>query len=109
MPCSDCPRDFCIAEPAFRRKGLALTALELLLSYATSPTTSHAPLPVSKEQLVVRIGEKNEPSIRLFEKLGFAITKHVAVFQEIEMRCRQSLSDGTAPPWRTGDVRDLTL
>lgn len=90
-----------LAEPAFRRKGLALTALQLLLSYATSPDAP-APLPVPRERLVVRIGEKNTPSIRLFEKLGFAITKRVAVFEEIEMRFQPQNSPGT---WKVGQVR----
>lgn len=115
MPCWDCPRDCFVAEPAFRRKGLALTALQLLLSYATEPapaspsSSSHAPLLIPKDKLVVRVGERNEPSIRLFEKLGFTITKRVEVFEEIEMRLRPSPSEGTAMQWRTGDVRNLTL
>ncbi|KAI0089757.1 acyl-CoA N-acyltransferase [Irpex rosettiformis] len=81
-----------IAESAYRRKGLALTALQVMLSYATCPAppfvsaATHAPLPVPRERLVVRIGDKNEPSVRLFEKLGFTITKRVEVFEEIEMR-----------------------
>lgn len=79
-----------------------MTALQLLLSYATSPD-SPSPLPVPKERLVVRIGEKNEPSIRLFGKLGFAITKRVAVFEEIEMRFQPQNGPGT---WRAGEVQE---
>jgi L-amino acid N-acyltransferase YncA len=78
-----------------------LTALQMLLSYATSPDAP-APLPVPKERLVVRIGEKNEPSIKLFEKLGFAITKRVAVFEEIEMRFQAQDIPGT---WTVGAVQ----
>lgn len=85
--------------------------MQLMLSYATSPApscaASHAPLPVPKDKLVVRIGEKNEPSIRLFEKLGFVITKRVEVFEEIEMRYRPS--DEMVKIWRKGDVKKLTL
>ncbi|OBZ79628.1 N-acetyltransferase 9 [Grifola frondosa] len=73
-----------IAEPEFgtglSNRGAATDAV-----YASSPRSPH-PLPVSRERFVVRIGEKNAPSIRLFEKLGFAITKRVAVFEEVELR-----------------------
>ncbi len=114
------------AEPAYRRKGLAITALQLMLSYATSPSASgdtdgHSPLPVPREKLVVRIGDKNEPSIRLFKKLGFVVTKHVEVFEEIEMRYQSpSNSDsksneeggvgghsteGTVLRWRAGEIK----
>lgn len=130
-------------EPAYRRKGLALTALQLMLSYATSPAppfvlaATHAPLPVPREKLVVRIGDKNEPSIRLFQKLGFAITKHVEVFEEIEMRYKvlsnsvvqshggeevganeevdgddtrtSTVAEGTVLRWRAGDIKALTF
>lgn len=43
-------------------------------------------LNVPAARLVTKITESNEPSIRLFEKLGFKITKRVAVFEEVEMR-----------------------
>ncbi|GJE89227.1 acyl-CoA N-acyltransferase [Phanerochaete sordida] len=90
-----------IAERAYRRRGFAATALQMLLSYATAPD-SPRPLPVPKERLVVRIGEKNEPSMRLFEKLGFAITKRVAVFEEVEMRFQ---SEGAPGSWVAGELR----
>jgi hypothetical protein len=45
-----------------------------------------SPLNVPAARLVTRITESNEPSIKLFEKLGFKITKRVAVFEEVEMR-----------------------
>ncbi|KAI0329167.1 hypothetical protein GY45DRAFT_1253463 [Cubamyces sp. BRFM 1775] len=91
-----------IAEPAYRRKGVAYTALQLLLSYATDPS-SPAPLPIPKEKLVARIGDKNEPSIRLFEKLGFAITKRVPVFEEVELR----YVGANKTPWISGSVKTL--
>lgn len=88
-------------EPAYRRRGLALTALQLLLSYATSPiappfvpASSHAPLPVPRTALVARIGETNGASIALFAKLGFVVTKRVAVFGEVEMRYRPQSNSG---------------
>jgi len=92
-----------IAESAFRRKGLASEALQLLLSYATS--TAYPPaLPVPAEKFVVRIGDANTPSIKLFEKLGFVTTKHVAVFEEIEMRLGNA--DEAKRHWAIGKVVD---
>ena len=90
------------AEPAYRRRGLAYTALQLLLSYATNPAAP-APLPIPKEKLVARIGDKNEPSIRLFEKLGFAVTKRVHVFEEVELR----YVGANKTPWISGSVKTL--
>ena len=85
-----------LAEPAYRRRGFAHEALQLMLSYVTgipqlfSTNKDHrsipSPLNVPAARLVTRITESNEPSIRLFEKLGFKITKRVAVFEEVEMR-----------------------
>lgn len=78
----------CYSEKGFRRQGLALEALRLLLQYATSPLRSStpSPLPVRPESLVVRIGASNAPSIALFERLGFTISKRVEVFDELEMK-----------------------
>ncbi|KAK0458166.1 N-acetyltransferase 9-like protein [Desarmillaria tabescens] len=89
-----------IAEPDYRRGGLALEALQLMLQYATAnkflpeersvPTgfPKSSPLPVPPSSLVARIGDTNLPSIRLFEKLGFKIMKHIKVFNEVEMKLR---------------------
>ncbi|CAL1697196.1 unnamed protein product [Somion occarium] len=88
-----------IADPAYRRRGYASRALQLLLSYATSPS-SPAPLPIPPHVLVVRIGEGNGASLRVFERLGFVITKRVEVFKELEMRFR-----GSTDVWKQGVVR----
>ncbi|KAI0716188.1 acyl-CoA N-acyltransferase [Cerioporus squamosus] len=93
-----------IAEPAYRRRGVACTALQLMLSYATDPS-SPSPLPVPKERLVARIGEKNEASIRLFEKLGFTVTKRVAVFEEVELR----FTAGGDKVWTAGSRKTLAV
>ena len=77
-----------------------------MLSYATAPT-SPAPLPVRKDSLVVRIGDENEPSIRLFEKLGFRITKHVEVFEEVEMRLHPEVAAHQA--WNCGEIRKIDI
>jgi len=83
---------------ADRRRGLAQEALQLMLSYATGTPhlfgvntdcrSTPSPLHILAAYLVTRITESNEPSIRLFEKLGFKITKRVVVFEEVEMRWR---------------------
>ncbi|KAI0791846.1 GNAT domain-containing protein [Abortiporus biennis] len=88
-----------VAEPHHRRRGLGLRALQLLFSYATSPD-SPAPLPVSPKVLVARIGQTNLSSQNLFEKLGFVVTKRVAVFEEVEMRFRGDVED-----WPRGSVQ----
>ena len=77
-----------------------------MLSYATA-SSSPKPLPVPKDHFVARIGMKNEPSIRLFEKLGFVITKRVEVFEEVEMRLPASVAATTV--WRAGEPRTLSV
>lgn len=93
--------DLFYSEPDYRRKGIANLALQLMFSYATAPD-SGSPLPISKESLVVRIGDKNVASIALFQKLGFEITKHVAVFEETELRYT---GKGVSSEWRVGERR----
>ena len=64
---------------------------------ATLPSIVHhrqnfdnSPLRIPPSCLVTRISDTNIPSIRLFEKLGFVVTKRVEVFREVEMRyCRR--------------------
>ncbi|KAJ7878969.1 N-acetyltransferase 9-like protein [Mycena olivaceomarginata] len=90
-----------IAEREFRRKGFALETLQLMLGYVTASSYDHflcesppalqgSPLPIPPTTLLARISESNVPSIRLFEKLGFRITKRVEVFGEVEMRWREA-------------------
>ncbi|PPQ90712.1 hypothetical protein CVT25_005020 [Psilocybe cyanescens] len=86
-----------IAEPSFRRKGLAIEALQLMLGYATgnpeafslsgrSSPIQYSPLNILPSSLITKISDTNTPSIKLFERLGFQITKQVEVFQEVEMK-----------------------
>ena len=70
-----------IAEAGGRRKGYASQALELMIRYAL-----HQKIVASPADFVVRIGMDNQSSITMFEKLGFALVKEVAVFREVEMR-----------------------
>lgn len=88
-------------EPAYRRKGLAIAALRLLLRYAISP-----PLSVQPSQLVVRVGASNNPSIALFNRLGFFQSKYVAAFDEVELRFgwdadSSQAGDGDVGVWGT--------
>ncbi|WWD22860.1 hypothetical protein CI109_107355 [Kwoniella shandongensis] len=69
-----------IASKEDRRKGFAREALSLFLRYLTST------LPLPAASLIARIGSTNVPSITLFRKLGFGITKYVKVFDEVELR-----------------------
>ena len=70
-----------------------------MFSYATAPD-SKLPLPLSEESLVVRIGDKNTASIALFQKLGFEITKRVAIFEETELRYT---GKGISSTWLAGE------
>jgi len=72
-----------------------------MFSYATT-SDSPLPLPVSKKSLVARIGDQNVASIALFQKLGFEITKHVAVFEETELRYA---GKGASSVWLSGERR----
>lgn len=88
-----------LVELAYRRKGFALEALRLMLTFVTAPPFSScvvlpshstpsppSPLPVHPSRFVVRISQSNQPSIKLFSQLGFAVVKVVEVFDEVEMR-----------------------
>ncbi|KAI6037674.1 GNAT domain-containing protein [Pisolithus marmoratus] len=72
-----------IAESDYRRRGLALEALQLMLSYATGSPSAFMCQPLSQ---VIRVARDNRPSISLFEKLRFSIVRVVQVFDEVEMR-----------------------
>ncbi|KAJ3927989.1 MAG: GNAT domain-containing protein [Lentinula lateritia] len=96
-----------IAEPLYRRRGYAQEALRLMFQYVTGCPTAHfiqnprvkmsqreethqvpvkMPHSIPPTSLIARISDKNTPSIKLFERLGFQITKHVEVFEEVELR-----------------------
>jgi RimJ/RimL family protein N-acetyltransferase len=91
------------AERQYRRKGFAYEALGLFLSYVTHEQTG---LALSPYQLVVRIGSTNVPSRTLFERLGFAVSKEVPVFDEVEMRWRWNAM-GLRPVFSETDIKDL--
>jgi RimJ/RimL family protein N-acetyltransferase len=68
-----------IAEIAFRRKGCAQEALQLMLSYALQ-NLPRPPL------FFARISASNKSSLALFQKLGFVRHRVTEVFQEVELR-----------------------
>jgi len=83
------------AERPYRRKGLALEALRLLLRYATTTADpSSTNLPVVPTSLVVRIGASNVSSVALFQKLGFSFSKRVEVFDEVELKFAWEATQG---------------
>ncbi|OCF33091.1 hypothetical protein I317_01891 [Kwoniella heveanensis CBS 569] len=85
-----------IASEHDRRKGYAVEALSLFLSYLTTS------LPLPPTHLIARISSANIPSIKLFQRLGFGIVKHVKVFDEVEMRYASEIA-------RDLDLADLAL
>ena len=68
-----------IAEPSRRRGGLAREALLLFMHWLLC----HVPR-ITK--LVVKITDDNLPSRALFASLGFTVHKHMAVFEQTELR-----------------------
>ncbi|KAA1476303.1 hypothetical protein DENSPDRAFT_843215, partial [Dentipellis sp. KUC8613] len=110
-----------IAEPAYRRRGLAHRALSLLLAFVTAPpslppssaasssspppnSTTPSPFPIPPHALVARIGASNAPSIALFRALGFEVVRTVEVFQEVEMRVRAGDEEEVGERWKGGEV-----
>lgn len=91
------------SESAYRRQGYASEAMQLLFRFATT-FRAQSTLPINAENLVVRIGETNVASRRMFEKLGFVVTKHVKVFEELEMRLPSIKSEDISKSWIAGNI-----
>jgi len=87
-----------IAEPAYRGQRRAHAALVLLLSYACDK------LGIRKESFVARIGSANMRSIALFASLGFEVVRTVSVFEQVEMRVAECVTQS----WPAGHVRDYS-
>ena len=66
-----------VAEQKSRRKGIAREALRLMMNYAASD--------LNVNSFVAKILEVNEPSIALFQSLGYHEIKRVKAFQEVHM------------------------
>eukprot|EP00743_Colponemidia_sp_Colp-15_P007746 GILK01008388.1.p1 GENE.GILK01008388.1~~GILK01008388.1.p1 ORF type:complete len:182 (-),score=20.73 GILK01008388.1:178-723(-) len=64
-----------IAEPASRRKGLASQALDLMMKYANKN--------LAIKTFRAKIKAENDPSIRMFQKLGYVQESYSEVFGEV--------------------------
>ncbi|RXK34968.1 hypothetical protein M231_07782 [Tremella mesenterica] len=77
----DAECEIMIADPIDRGKGYAGEAMRIFLSYITTR------LNIRPSQLIARIGNTNQASIRLFQTLGFVIERVVDVFEQVDLRC----------------------
>ena len=68
-----------VADSAQRRRGLGREASLLFLHFVAA----HVPHVCA---FCAKIGEDNEPSLRLFEQLGFREHKRLAAFKQVELR-----------------------
>lgn len=67
-----------VAEVSSRKKGIAREAVEIMMAYAAQD--------LNVTTFVAKILETNEPSIRLFEALGYCLTKRVQAFKEVHLQ-----------------------
>lgn len=67
-----------IAEPSCRRQGLGTEASLLIMSYGVTK--------LGLTKFEAKIGQENEPSIRMFQKLHFKQVAMSNVFQEVTLR-----------------------
>lgn len=66
-----------IAEPSSRRKGIATEALQLFMAYGVGT--------LGVTRFRAKIGESNESSLQLFQKLGYQEVSRSAVFKEVTL------------------------
>ncbi|PNI32498.1 NAT9 isoform 18, partial [Pan troglodytes] len=74
-----------IAEPSCRGKGLGTEAVLAMLSYGVTT--------LGLTKFEAKIGQGNEPSIRMFQKLHFEQVATSSVFQEVTLRLTVSESE----------------
>ena len=72
---SEAEIEIMIAEQDCRRKGLGMIAVKLMMEFARKE--------LGKTRFISKISQKNVPSIKLFEKLGYKLWKNVEVFNEV--------------------------
>jgi ribosomal protein S18 acetylase RimI-like enzyme len=73
-----CEIEIMIAEESYRRRGLGLEALRLLMEFSAAQ--------LGVERFVVKVLASNTASIELFEKkLGFRVVEYVECFDEVVM------------------------
>jgi RimJ/RimL family protein N-acetyltransferase len=68
--------DVMIGEPCYRNKGLATEALNLIMHFGIHK--------LQIKRFFAKISETNDPSIRLFERMGFERINYSAAWKEIE-------------------------
>lgn len=99
-----------IAEPSCRGQGLGTEASLLMMSYGVTK--------LGLTKFEAKIGQENEPSIRMFQKLHFKQVAVSSVFQEVTLRLavseaeRQWLLEQTShmeeKPYRAGLAEPVT-
>jgi RimJ/RimL family protein N-acetyltransferase len=71
-----------IVNHEFRGKGMGSEAVRLMIKYCLEHLTNELNL----KRFVVKIDEQNVPSIKMFEKLGFSLCKHIQVFKQVVLK-----------------------
>ncbi|XP_032312798.1 N-acetyltransferase 9 isoform X1 [Camelus ferus] len=71
-----------IAEPSYRGRGLGTEAVLMMMSYGVTK--------LGLTKFEAKIGQGNEPSIRMFQKLHFEQVAVNSVFQEVTLRLTMS-------------------
>jgi RimJ/RimL family protein N-acetyltransferase len=77
-----------IAEPAFRRRGLAAEAVRAMMAFAFRTR--------GVRRFVAKISDANAASLRLFAKLGFRVARAMPHFEETHMTLDLSEAEGEA-------------
>lgn len=81
-----------VAEPSWRRQGLAREAVQLLVAYVLRAVPNVA-------LFVAKISDDNEASLRLFRSLGFGVHRQLSFFAQTELHLSAAaLSGATALP-----------
>ncbi|KAG0312749.1 N-acetyltransferase 9 [Linnemannia gamsii] len=95
-----------IAEPSYRRKGLGLEALRMMMTYAYQS--------LGTKRITAKISTENKGSIQLFlTQLGFVQISYSQIFEEVTLERVLTVSGSSstfaATKTVTGLVEDLTL
>lgn len=79
-----------IPNTSFQRQGIASRALRLLFLYALKHLSNTPTYNLSPDSFFCKIGETNQRSQRLFEKLRFQVVGRSDVWKEVEMQSRSA-------------------
>lgn len=74
--------DMMLVSPQYRGKGLGTEALSLFMT-ALQSVLRLDEYPSSVTRWIAKINRHNEPSIRLFKKMGFVKLKELSIFDEV--------------------------